>query len=135
MAQMFTAGLVVIKNKKLLLAFSKNKQAWYLPGGKIDNNEIATEALIREIKEELNLEIEEKELKFYTHVTAPAFGEANGIIMEQDCYLYEMNEMPSPSAEIHAIKYFNSNDYLFEPKQVPGVVMILKKLKSDDVVD
>jgi hypothetical protein len=32
--QLQTAGLVVIKNRKLLLAFSKNKQAFYLPGAK-----------------------------------------------------------------------------------------------------
>jgi 8-oxo-dGTP pyrophosphatase MutT (NUDIX family) len=135
MTKLATAGLIVINNKKLLLAFSNNKQAWYLPGGKADKNETSTQALIREIKEELNIELKEGELKFYTHISAPAFGEAKGIIMEQDCYLYELKEMPSPSAEINAVKYFNNKDYSFEPKQVPGVVMILKKLEADMLVD
>jgi len=134
MAQMFTAGLVIIKQKKLLLAFSNNKQAWYLPGGKIDSNETATEGLIRKIKEELNIELEETELKFYTHITAQAFGETDGIIMEQNCYLYELKEMPSPSAEINDVKYFDSHDYSFELKQVPGVVIILQRLKKDGLV-
>ncbi|WP_245973015.1 hypothetical protein [Sphingobacterium siyangense] len=31
-----TAGLVSIKEDKLLLAYSNNRKAWYLPGGKID---------------------------------------------------------------------------------------------------
>src|SRR5204863_278305 len=30
------AGLIYIEDKKLLLAFSKNKQCFYLPGGKLD---------------------------------------------------------------------------------------------------
>jgi len=36
---LITAGLIVIKDKQLLLAFSNNKQAFYLPGGKADPGE------------------------------------------------------------------------------------------------
>ena len=49
------AGLIVLKNRKLLLAFSNNKKAFYLPGGKVDANETSLQALQREIKEELNI--------------------------------------------------------------------------------
>ncbi|MBS1915811.1 MAG: NUDIX domain-containing protein [Bacteroidetes bacterium] len=132
--KLFTAGLVVVNQGKLLLAFSNNKQAWYLPGGKIDNNETAVEALIREIREELNIELNEPGLKFYIHISATAFGEVTGIIMEQDCFLYELKETPRPSAEIKDIRYFNCYDYSFEEKQVPGVIMILEKLKKDGLV-
>jgi 8-oxo-dGTP pyrophosphatase MutT (NUDIX family) len=135
MTKLATAGLIVINNKKLLLAFSNNKQAWYLPGGKVDKNETSTQTLVREAKEELDIQLKENELKFYTHITAPAFGEANGIIMEQDCYLYDLNQPPSPSAEINAVKYFDNKYYASEPKQVPGVVMILIKLKNDGLID
>jgi 8-oxo-dGTP pyrophosphatase MutT (NUDIX family) len=64
MKQLVTAGLVAIKNRKLLLALSKNKRAWYLPGGKIDDGETTPLALIREIKEELNILLEKEKLKF-----------------------------------------------------------------------
>lgn len=64
MKQLHTAGLITLKDKKLLLAFSKNKQAWYLPGGKIDAGESSEEALIREIHEELNLTLKAEELSF-----------------------------------------------------------------------
>lgn len=33
---LLTAGLVVTKNNQLLLAYSNNKNAWYLPEGKVD---------------------------------------------------------------------------------------------------
>jgi len=132
---MQTAGLVVIKNRKLLLAFSNNKQAFYLPGGKIDAAETAVEGLIREIREELNVELNESGLQYYTHITAPAFGEKTGIIMEQDCFLYDLQETPEPNAEIGVLEYFDIAAYSLQPQQVPGVVMILEKLKKENKID
>jgi len=133
--QLQTAGLVVIKNRKLLLAFSKNKQAFYLPGGKTDEGETTKQGLIREINEELNILLYEEDLKYYTHITAPAFGESNGVIMEQDCFLCELRVIPIPAAEIGALEYFTVNSYTLQPKQVPGVVMILQLLKEDRLID
>ncbi len=84
--QLVTAGLLVIRDRKLLLAFSKNKQCFYLPGGKVDAGETPIAALCREVAEELNVSLEESDLQYYMHVTAPAYGETNGVIMEQDCF-------------------------------------------------
>ena len=58
-----TAGLGVVKGDKLLLAYSKNKKAWYLPGGKIDDGESSLETLQREIFEELNIVLNAERLK------------------------------------------------------------------------
>lgn len=132
--QLHTAGLVVIKNRKLLLAFSDNKKAFYLPGGKVDAGETATQALVREIQEELNIIMEENKLQYYTHITAPAFGEQQGIIMEQDCYLYDLTATPVANAEIGALDYFDSTSYALQPAQVPGVVTIIEQLKADDMI-
>ena len=133
--QLQTAGLVVIKNRKLLLAFSKNKQAFYLPGGKTDGGETTKQGLVREINEELNILLHEEDLKYYTHITAAAFGETNGVIMEQDCFLCELREAPIPAAEIGALEYFTADSYSHQPSQVPGVVMILQLLKMDGIID
>jgi len=133
--QLHTAGLLIIRNRKLLLAFSKNKQCFYLPGGKIDKNETATKALCREIEEELNVHLNEEDLKYYTHITAPAYGEDNNVIMEQDCFILNKEIYPSASAEIEEIKYFCLQDYLIEINKAPGAVMILEKLKTDNLVD
>lgn len=130
-----TAGLLVIQNRKLLLAYSKNKQCFYLPGGKIDNGESATTALCREIEEEMNVAIHEDELKYYTHVTASAYGEEHGTIMEQDCFLLNKEIFPAASAEIGELRFFSSEEYLLEKNKAPGAVMILQQLKADSLID
>jgi len=119
---LYTAGLIVVKNNKLLLAFSNNKKAWYLPGGKIDENENSKSALVREIDEELNLKLNPNELNYCFHITAMAYGE-NNLLMEQDCFSVEIKEEINPSNEIGAVKYFSREDYLQEIVQVEGVII------------
>ncbi|HEV8282753.1 MAG TPA: NUDIX domain-containing protein [Chitinophagaceae bacterium] len=130
-----TAGLLIVENRKLLLAYSKNKQCFYLPGGKIDEGETARKALCREIAEEMNVLIDEGELKYYTHITAPAYGETNGIVMEQDCFFLKRNITPEPASEIGELKYFSLSDYLSESNRAPGALMVLEQLKADDYID
>ena len=132
---LITAGLIVIKDKQLLLAFSNNKQAFYLPGGKADPGETAVDAVIREVFEELNIELSPKQLRFYTHITAPAFGEQNGVVMEQDCYITEIKHEPTPSAEIGELRYFNTAAYQLQPHRPPGVVEVMRRLKQDGIID
>jgi 8-oxo-dGTP pyrophosphatase MutT (NUDIX family) len=119
----------------LLLAYSKNKRCFYLPGGKIDTHETATQALCREISEELNVTIEERELIYYAHITAPAFGEENGTIMEQECFLIQRPVTPNPSAEVSELKYFSLDEYLSQTDQAPGAVMILTHLQANGLID
>src|SRR5258706_7246309 len=130
-----TAGLLIIQNSRLLLAFSNNKQCFYLPGGKIDEGETAAAALCREISEELNIDLDENELKYYTNISAPAYGEQDGVIMEQDCFIIQRPVEPIAAAEIGDLKYFSRKEYLGLARKAPGVVMILQQLKSDGLID
>ena len=130
-----TVGLLHIRERKLLLAFSNNKRCYYLPGGKVDEHETAVAAVQREIAEELNVQLAAQSLQYYTHISAPAFGETNGTIMEQDCYMIEGDFHPQPSAEIGAVHYFNTEEYLQQPATAPGAVMILEQLKANGLID
>ena len=60
----YTVGVVgiIYYEKKILLVYPSYQYCWCLPGGFVENNETAREALKREIKEELNLEIMIKEM-------------------------------------------------------------------------
>ena len=132
--KLYAAGLIVLREQKLLLAYSRNKKAWYLPGGKIHAGETAIEALQREIAEELNVQLRLAALKYYCHITAPAFGENAGVIMEQECFIYRLTEQIEPGNEIADIRYFDLEDYLMQPVHVPGVLMVFDKLSKDQLI-
>lgn len=132
--KLLTAGLLVVQNKKLLLAYSRNKACFYLPGGKTDPGETTAVALCREIAEELQVQLAETDLRFYTHISAPAFGEASGIIMEQDCFFCLPAIEPRPAAEIGELRYFTLNEYLRQPQQAPGAISILEMLTKDGYI-
>lgn len=131
---LLTAGLVVAKNNQLLLAYSSNKNAWYLPGGKVDKGETSREALIREIHEELNIDLQPDKIEKYKHISAPAYGESSELIMEQDTFRYDLTEKIQPSHEIAAVKFFDLEMYKQEPAQVPGVLKVFALLKEDDII-
>lgn len=130
-----TAGLVVVQENKLLLAYSKNKNAWYLPGGKVDKGETSQIALQREIEEELNVTLTLEGLTYYCHISAPAYGENRNIIMEQDCFLYTLTEEVQPRNEIGGVMFFDYDTYLKEPAQVVGVIEIFNRLREDNVIE
>ena len=129
------AGLLVIQQRKLLLAFSRNKQCFYLPGGKIDPGENAEQALCREVAEEMSVELIPGELKYYTHISAQAYGEEEGVIMEQDCFLVQRPIIPKASAEVGELRYFSLPEYLEERHTAPGAVMVLQQLRADGLID
>jgi ADP-ribose pyrophosphatase YjhB (NUDIX family) len=132
---MTTVGLIIIKNKRILLAYSNNKKCFYLPGGKVEGQENNFQALFREIREELNCFLNKNLIEYYTHISVPAFGERQGIIMEQDCYLLKGMLEPKPSAEINELRFFSLGEYLRETIQAPGAVLVLQKLKSESLID
>jgi len=55
----FTAtGIVFNKNKQILMIFHKKLNVWLPPGGHIEDNELPTNAVIREIFEETGIKVE-----------------------------------------------------------------------------
>lgn len=58
------AGIFLNSEKKTLATYSKG--AWYYPGGKVEEGENDEDCLIRELKEELGIEVNKDELEYYT---------------------------------------------------------------------
>ena len=130
-----TAGLIIVHYRALLLAYSNNKQAWYLPGGKIDAGETAKQALLREIHEELVLDLDAEQVHFYTHISAPAYEEIPAVMMAQDCFRCELGgAIPQAQAEIGAVRYFTLAEFQQLDIQVEGVVQVYACLQADGLV-
>ena len=66
------AGILIEDNKILLIQHHKNdKKYWLIPGGGNACGETTKEALIREYKEETNMDIEVDEFLFFSETISP----------------------------------------------------------------
>ncbi len=96
---------IEIKEKKILVARSKGKEAFYIPGGKREDGESDSEALIREIQEELSVDLKIESLDYYGTFSAQAHGHAEGIIVKMTCYSGNYEGKLKASAEIEELEW------------------------------
>ena len=99
---------IFIKDGKLLMVRSKGKELFYLPGGKREAGESDEQALVREIKEEISVDLVPNSIKYIETFTGQADGKAEGVSVT--CYLAEYAGELSPDAEIEELKFVDGND-------------------------
>lgn len=103
-------ALIYLKDKKILSTVSKGKDKYYLPGGKRELNENDAETLIREIKEELTVDIIPNTITYYGTFKAQAHGKAEGITVKMSCYKAEFEGLLKEDSEISEIVWLTYND-------------------------
>lgn len=95
-----------IRDQKILMSLSKGKTTWYIPGGKRDKEESDADALIREVREELSVELDLKTLKKYGVFEAQAHGHPKGTIVRMTCYTANYHGVLTAASEIEKLEYF-----------------------------
>lgn len=103
-------ALLHLENGKLLSTRSKGKDAYYIPGGKREGSESDLETLIREVKEELTVDILPETAKLYGVFEAQAHGKAEGILVRMTCYTAEFTGKISASHEIEELRWLTMED-------------------------
>ncbi len=61
-----SCGCIIIKNGKVLLVYEKNRNFWGFPKGHVENGETEIETALREVKEEVGLDVDIDVEKRYT---------------------------------------------------------------------
>ena len=61
-----SCGCIILKNKKVLLVYEKNRNFWGFPKGHMENGETEIETALREVKEEVGLDVEIYKERRYT---------------------------------------------------------------------
>lgn len=104
--------LVEETENQILLVQVRNREKYYFPGGKIDEGESLVEALQRELKEELRLELAKDELEFIGTIVGEAYPQPN---MLTELNGFKVNRAIDWSKvetdhEITDMKWFDIND-------------------------
>ncbi len=103
-------ALIKIKDGQILSTRSKGKKVYYLPGGKREADETDEQTLIREIREELSVEIVPDSYKYIGTFKAQSDGMKEGVIVKMTCYSADFVGSLKLSNEIEEIKWLNYSD-------------------------
>lgn len=125
MAHIDKLAFIELKDQRVLVSLSQGKNVWYIPGGKREPGESDAEALIRECREELAIELDPDSLVFYGTFEAPAHGKPAGTMVTMRCYRAKYQGELTASNEIAAIDFF---DY-----QARHKVALVDQLIMDDL--
>lgn len=99
-----------IVDRKILSTRSRGKTTYYLPGGKREAGESDQAALIREIREELNVDLLPESLHYMGVFEAQAHGHAEGVIVRMTCYSAAYQGQLKPAAEVEEMIWFTHQD-------------------------
>ena len=125
-------AFIEIRDRKVLETCSYGKDKWYIPGGKRDGNETDQEALVREMKEELLVDLIPEMIKYYGTFEAQAHGKPEGTVVRMTCYTGQYRGERSTSADVEKKDWF---DYS-KRKEVSLVdQLIFDDLKSKNLID
>lgn len=101
---------ILIKDGKILSTRSKGKDKYYIPGGKREENETNAETLVREVKEELSVDIIEDSARLYGVFEAQAHGKAEGVLVRMTCYTADYTGQLQADSEIDEIVWLMTDD-------------------------
>ena len=129
------AGGILIQERRFLVNRSRGKDIFMSPGGKLESGETPEEALIRELNEELSIEVELQDLTQFGTFYAPAAGEEDSLLKMSVFLVNRWGGDIQPSSEIEEVLWINS----LVPDGIKlGSIFeheVLPRLKQGDLID
>ena len=103
--------------------YGEFKGQWEFPGGKIEAGESSEEALVREIREELDTEIEVGALIHTIEYDYPAFH------LSMDCFLAKVTTGRLTLREAEAVRWLTRRE-LYEVQWLPADISLIEVLEK-----
>lgn len=129
------AAGIIIHDRRLLVERSKNKKFFIAPGGSVEAGETVKQALVRELKEEFDIDVDESDLKVFDTFYAAAAGQEH-LWLQSDIFTVERWQGdPVPTSEVEEIAWITSDT----PESMPvGSIIqheVIPRLKQLDLID
>ncbi|MBF6068362.1 MULTISPECIES: NUDIX hydrolase [Nocardia] len=128
-----TAAFAHVRDRRLLQARSTGKEVFYMAGGKIDAGETPEQAMHREVREELGVDVVS-----YTELgifRAAAYGHEPGVQLHMTCFTGVLDGDPTPSGEIAELRYFTVGEYGAMRHVAPGSLLVFQRLYDLGIID
>jgi len=130
------AAGIIIRNRRLLVERSKGKDVFVSPGGKIEPGETSRRGLIRELKEEFQLNIQDADIQEFGTFYAEAAGSHNaGKRLQMDAYMVDTADEITPDNEVEEIRWISSD--IPADIEVGSIFVhdVIPLLKQRDLID
>ncbi|VAW02341.1 hypothetical protein MNBD_ALPHA04-1081 [hydrothermal vent metagenome] len=111
-----------------MLVRVRDNDLWYLLGGTIEENETAVETLLREIKEELNVELDPQTVDFDRRIVGPALGRDGDV--ELNCFHGRWFGEVQAKAEVSEVSFI---DYASKEIMAPAVKTLVGQLQQEQI--
>lgn len=126
------AGAIILdKQNKILLIHrnTKDLKQWELPGGKIEPGELPKQAVIRELKEELNIDV-----KIVKYMNFKEF-EDDGVILKYHWYLCEIETGVPELVELkfNDMKYFSKKELEINEELSSNMKVMISNIDIDAI--
>ncbi|BCJ39024.1 DNA mismatch repair protein MutT [Actinocatenispora thailandica] len=99
-----------LRDGQILSTRSRGKDTYYLPGGKREPGESDVQTLVREIAEELSVDIVAASAVHAGTYQAQAHGHPDGVLVRMTCYTADHAGTPTASSEIEEVRWLGYAD-------------------------
>lgn len=131
MTKIRKVGLAVFRDHKILMVKTTKGNIRFL-GGKVDDGETDIACLVREVKEEVNSDLNIDSLKLLNVFSAPTKDDPD-VTVEMPLYKGELISEPSPSSEVVEIVYEDSG--LDDSHKTPLTTSVFDWLKASGFIN
>jgi uncharacterized protein (TIGR00730 family) len=122
--EVVSVAWLCVREGRLLAVRSHGRDRFYLPGGKLEPGESHEQALVREVREEIGVQLSDVRPAFT--VRAQAHAQPNGTFVTMHCFHAASAGEPYPAREIAELTWLSPAD---RARAAPAVQLALAKIE------
>ena len=131
----YKAAGLIIKDRKVLAERSMGKPVFVQPGGRMEPGETAQQALVRELKEEFNIDVSEQDLEPFGSYSAEAANHPKQRVHMEVFIVKKWRGEVEPQNEVEELLWLTSS--VPEDVEIGSIFVheIIPRLKQQDLID